>query len=86
MAWDSTKTQRSRGGDWVSRDFVHSLELGASCSGFLLEPGGLIFRSGLDAKQYSGPVRLITEALFLTVEDGVHGGWVEIMLLSPLFR
>ena len=26
MAWDSTKPQRSRRGDWVSRDFVQSLE------------------------------------------------------------
>lgn len=25
MAWDSTKTQRSKGGDWVSRDFVQSI-------------------------------------------------------------
>lgn len=27
MAWHSTKTQRLTGGDWVSRDFVQSLEI-----------------------------------------------------------
>ncbi len=40
-------------------------------------------RAFLDTEQHGCAVGFTPEALFLPVEDGVDGGFVELVLLSP---